>query len=92
MSGASPRGGMQSMTPDGAVLGVEVGLQHQRVLAVAPLDALHAPAGAICQRPLRASPSSAAKHAGESNRGRHSQSIEPSRPTSAAVCVSPMTA
>ena len=28
----------------------------------------------------------------ESKRGKHSQSIDPSLPTSAAVCVSPMTA
>jgi hypothetical protein len=36
------------------------------------------------------SPSSVAKHAPESNRGRHSQSIEPLRPTSAAVRVLPI--
>jgi hypothetical protein len=41
---------------------------------------------------LRSSPSSAAKHAPESKRGRQSQSIEPSRLTSAAVWVSAMTA
>ena len=34
-------------------------------------------------------PSSAAKHAGESNRGKHSQSMEPSLATSAAVSQSP---
>ena len=45
-----------------------------------------------CQRPCGSSPSSAAKHAPESKRGTHSQSIEPSLPTSAAVCVSPMSA
>jgi len=43
------------------------------------------PAGAIVQRPFSAFPSSAAKHAGESKRGQHSQSIDPSRPTSAAL-------
>jgi hypothetical protein len=37
-------------------------------------------------------PSRAAKHAGESNRGQHSQSIDPSRATSAAVSQSPMSA
>jgi hypothetical protein len=37
-------------------------------------------------------PSSAAKQAGESKRGRQSQSIEPFAPTSAAVCVSPISA
>jgi hypothetical protein len=41
---------------------------------------------------LDASPSSAAKHADESKRGMHIQSIDPSLPTSAAVCVSPMSA
>ena len=35
-------------------------------------------------------PSSWAKHASESKRGRHSQSIDPLRPTRAAVWVSPM--
>ncbi len=50
------------------------------------------PAGASSQRPCSSSPSSAAKQAGESNRGRQSQSIDPSRPTSAAVCGSPMSA
>ena len=34
----------------------------------------------------------AAKHAAESNRGKHSQSIEPSLPTNAAVWQSPMSA
>ena len=46
------------------------------------------PAGAICQRPLPSSPSSAAKQAGESKRGNVSQSIDPSLPTSAADSVS----
>jgi hypothetical protein len=50
------------------------------------------PAGASLQRPCRSSPSSAAKQAAESKRGRHSQSIDPSRPTSAAVRVSPISA
>ena len=39
-----------------------------------------------------ASPSSAAKHAGESKRGTHSQSSDPSSPTSPPVCVSPISA
>ena len=42
--------------------------------------------GAMSQRPWAASPSRAAKHAGESKRGQHSQSIEPSWPTSARTC------
>jgi hypothetical protein len=37
-------------------------------------------------------PSSAAKQAGASNRGRQSQSMEPSRPTRAAVRQSPISA
>ena len=49
-------------------------------------------AGASSQRPWSSVPSSAAKQAGESKRGRHSQSIEPSLPTSAAVPRSPMRA
>jgi hypothetical protein len=48
------------------------------------------PTGAIRQRPWRSSPSSAAQQAPASNRGRHSQSIEPSRLTSAAVRRLPM--
>src|SRR5437667_119928 len=47
------------------------------------------PAGATCHRPCLSSPSSAAKQAPESKRGRQSQSIEPSRPPGAAVWVSP---
>jgi len=44
------------------------------------------------QQPWSSVPSSRVKHAGESNLGRHSQSIEPSLQTSAAVCMSPMSA
>ena len=50
------------------------------------------PAGPISHRPLSGSPRRAAKHAWESKRGRHSQSIEPSLPTSAAVLPSPRAA
>jgi hypothetical protein len=39
--------------------------------------------------PCFGSPSKAAKHAGESKRGTHSQSTEPSRLTNAAVPISP---
>jgi hypothetical protein len=49
-------------------------------------------AGASCQWPCRRSPSSAAKHASESKRGTHIQSIEPSLPTSAADRVLPISA
>jgi predicted acylesterase/phospholipase RssA len=52
--------------------------------------------GAMSQRPFSAVPSRAAKHAAESNRDQHSQSIEPSiepsRPTKAAVLQSPISA
>ena len=47
-------------------------------------------AGAMRQNPCDPSPSSFAKQAGESKRGRQRQSIEPSRPISAAVWVSPI--
>ena len=49
-------------------------------------------AGASSQRPLPSSPRSAAKHAPESKRGTHSQSIDPSSATRPAVWVSPMRA
>ncbi len=48
--------------------------------------------GAIFQRPLSALPSNAAKQAAESKRGRHSQSMLPSRATSADVWQSPISA
>jgi hypothetical protein len=53
---------------------------------------LGVPCGAMRQRPLSAEPSNAAKHAGLSNLGQHSQSIEPFRPTRAAVWQSPISA
>lgn len=49
-------------------------------------------AGASSQRPCSGALSSAAKQAGLSKRGQHSQSIEPSRATSAAVSQSPIKA
>ncbi len=49
-------------------------------------------AGATFHRPFSGDPRSAAKHAPESNRGTHIQSIEPSRPTRAAVRQSPIIA
>jgi hypothetical protein len=52
-------------------------------------DAVILPCGVISQRPCSGSPSSDAKHAPESKRGKHSQSTEPSRPINAIVCVSP---
>jgi hypothetical protein len=55
---------------------------------------VHSPpaSGAIRHLPALGPPSSAAKEADESNRGRHSQSTEPSLLTSAAVCRSATTA
>ena len=48
--------------------------------------------GAIRQWPLFSSPSNAAKQAAESKRGQHNQSIEPLRPTRAAVLQSEISA
>jgi uncharacterized protein YndB with AHSA1/START domain len=48
--------------------------------------------GPMSHRPLSGVPSKAAKQAAESKRGQHSQSIEPSRPTKAAVLQSPIIA
>jgi hypothetical protein len=47
-------------------------------------------AGAISQRPCLDVPKRAVKHASESKDGQHSQSIDPSRPTNAAVSQSPI--
>jgi hypothetical protein len=46
-------------------------------------------AGATNQRPFSGLPSNAAQHAPLSNRGQHSQSIEPPREMRAAVSQSP---
>ena len=91
-SAAIPRGGMRSTTltvPSGASHSVSSTSESPRYRRVA--DATP-PAGATCQRPASGVSSSAAKQAGESKRGRHSQSIDPWRPTRAAVWRSPMTA
>jgi hypothetical protein len=48
--------------------------------------------GESFQQPLRASPSSDAKHASLSKCGQHSQSIDPSRATKAALRRSPIRA
>jgi hypothetical protein len=50
------------------------------------------PAGATSHRPWSGVPSSAAMHAPLSKRGMQSQSMDPSRPTSAPVRQSPMSA
>jgi hypothetical protein len=54
--------------------------------------AFTSPAGASRHRPCCSLPSSAAKQAFASKRGTQSQSTEPSRPTSAALSESPMSA
>ena len=86
---------MQSVMRTVPVGRVELGLEHQGVLPVAAAgrhDARLAPRRASCQKPCVSLPSRAAKHDGESKWGRHSQSMEPSVPTRAAVCRSPITA
>jgi hypothetical protein len=49
-------------------------------------------AGASSQRPFSSVPSKRAKHASDEKSGQQSQSIDPSRQTSAAVWQSPMSA
>ena len=94
MSGAAPRGGMKSIARTRASLGLEDRLQDQRVVCGSGASSASRPAsaGASSQRPCSGVPSSAAKQAPESKRGKQHQSIEPSRPTSAAVCRSPISA
>jgi hypothetical protein len=90
-SGAFPRGGMKSSTrttpssDSHVVSSTNVPGRYRRVV-------LPPPTGATSQRPFSALPSSEAKQAAESKRGKHSQSIEPPRSTSAAVCRSPIRA
>jgi hypothetical protein len=91
-SGASPRGGMKSITRttpsvvSNSVSSTRVSSRYRRRVAVI------SPAGAMVQWPFSSVPSSAAKIAPESNRGTHSQSMAPLRPTRAAVWVSAMIA
>jgi hypothetical protein len=88
---ASPRIGMKSMSltvpssVSNSVSSTIVSPRYRRRVARIGL------AGVISQRPCSSDPSKAAKIAPESNRGTQSQSIDPSRPTNAAVSVSPMT-
>ena len=76
--------------PGDAVGGLELGLEDERVAAVAAPDLVVI--GGRRDAPVAVSslPSNWAKQASESNRGRHSQSIDPLRPTSATVWRSPM--
>ena len=91
-SGVWARGGMQSTTVTAppsvskSVSRISVPSRYRRSTFRTSLW------GAICQRPLSGVPNSAAKHAPESNRGKHSQSIDPSFATNAAVWQSPMIA
>ena len=90
---APPRGGMKSMTRTAPVVGLEASSRGSACRRDSARDRAHARrrARAASDR-APASPSSAAKQAPESKRGQHSQSIEPSRQTSAAVSQSPMSA
>ena len=86
-------GGHEVDQRDAAVLRLEDRLQDQRAGPVLRGGrATGGSAGAIRQRPLSGVPTSAAKQAALSKRGQHSQSIEPSRLTSAALWQSPISA
>ena len=79
--------GMKSVRRTDAAIALVVRLEDQRARAVAPLDSPHRDrAGYMYQHPCSSRPSSAAMHASESNRGMQSQSIDPSRDTSAEPC------
>ena len=85
--------GMKSISRALPVAVVKFGFQNQAVAAIArgvdfDFFALRRDQPAA----MLGSPSSAAKQASESKRGMHNQSIEPSRPTSAALWQSPITA
>lgn len=104
--GPSSRGGQ--FTPlaphDQAQQGRRAGIQSRTVTRPSSVARISVPgryfrsrrrtraAGASSHRPCSGVPSKAAKQAPESNRGRHSQSIDPSRPTRAAVWQSPINA
>lgn len=76
---------------DGPLTAFEGRLEHQAIVAIATVD-LATGVGGEAPAPVCSSPNRAAKQAWESKRGQHSQSIEPSSPTSAAVSQSPMSA
>ena len=78
--------------PDSAIRGVPLGLEDQRVPAVAPSGA-GAAGGGGQQPPAVVGRAEQGREAGgESKRGTHIQSMEPRRSTSAAVCRSPSSA
>ena len=71
-----------------ATRGFDFGFKNQRVAAITTLCVVILSLGHNLQWPFFASPSNEAKHAPESKRGKQSQSTQPSRLTSAPVCVS----
>ena len=73
-----------------AVGAVEVELVDERAVAVAAFGVLHLALRSEQPATVPLVPEQAAKHACESKRGKQSQSIEPLRPTSAAVWRSPI--
>ena len=83
------RGGMKStmvaapLPGSNVVSRISVPGRYRRVLETAGFE------GDILQRPFSGEPSRAAKNAGESKRGKQSQSIEPCCETRAAVSQSP---
>jgi hypothetical protein len=91
-SGSAVRGGIQSITVtspssvSNLVSRTRLGPRYRRVTRRTGTD------GATSHRPWSGVPRRPAKQAPESNRGKHSQSIDPSRETRAAVCVSPISA
>ena len=90
-SGWFSRIGMQSVILDRAGRCLELGLENESVRP--GTSARCVTTGSLgCDLPVAVLLVSeqAAKQACESNRGRHSQSIEPFSPTSAAVWVSPI--
>ncbi len=91
-TGGPSRWGMQSTTVtappsvSNSVSSTRVPSRYRRRMERAPSR------GARLNRPCSGPPSRAAKQAGESKRGRQSQSMEPRRETRAAVSPSPISA
>jgi hypothetical protein len=69
--------------PHGALIGLEFGFQYQGAVAVFEPNVAHLYGRPVSQRPCPGPPSNAAKHAPRIKSGKQSQSMEPSRPTSA---------
>jgi hypothetical protein len=68
-----------------AIPGIENRLQHHGAVVISAADTWHRVGGADLPSSMFGVPSKAAKHALLSKRGQHSQSMEPLRPTTAAV-------